>query len=639
MPKVVVELGANTAGLTRGLNTLSGRLNGVMRGIGGMLKAIGPQLAAAVSFGALVKFTTQTARAADEAGKLAQRAGMAVEKFSAWQHAANLANVSNEELIKGSQKLGEWLAKNGQANVDLSDALLEQADLIAAMPDGMEKLRIVRQRFGEEGTKLIPLLNAGSKALKSQMEEAERLGIVFDQDAADSAAKFNDNLTRLKATLAGLRNQVILPMLPLLNELSDAFASLFGPGGAIDMREIGATFETLTRFVRRMREGDNPVAAARGAVMDGAFEAIMDTRRSSTPTGPVADPNAGVDAVTNMRMMLAQIRAAQEGAEGPDLAAQLRNEIAALNKIRDELRTRFDRQYTDDSFTRFTEGFSEVADEWNQVATAIGKAEEKLKSMQVLETTFASRMKENLQTLHAQWSTFGANVADILDRNVRGAVDNLADAMWAVADGALTWGDYFRQAARGVISDIVKVSLQWISSRLMRSATEQAASTAETAAKAPSALLTSISSYGTAALIGGAAFAAAMALTGGFATGGVIPAGERLIRVNEAGQEGVVNARGMANIGASGLAAINSGLVNAMNLASAIPAGIAAQMPQGGSGGSTTANAGAATGHGPLNIFLVDSRATAEQWAASIEGEARIIDVVLKNRTEIGIRT
>jgi hypothetical protein len=50
-----------------------------------------------------------------------------------------------------------------------------------------------------------------------------------------------------------------------------------------------------------------------------------------------------------------------------------------------------------------------------------------------------------------------------------------------------------------------------------------------------------------------------------------------------------------------------------------------------------TAQSGSDPGSGAITIILVDSRNEARQWVESAEGQARIVEIVRNQRTEIGI--
>ena len=181
--------------------------------------------------------------AADEIGKAAQKFGIPVEALSRLKYAADLSDVAFETLGTGLKKLSTnmvaaanggkaqtaMFAALGVAVVDTEgklrgteDVLQDVAAQFASMPDGAEKTAAVKL-FGKAGVEMIPLLNAGKTGLQAMAEEANKLGIVISADTAKSAENFNDNLTRLKATMSGLVVQITAALAPTLERLS-AFA-------------------------------------------------------------------------------------------------------------------------------------------------------------------------------------------------------------------------------------------------------------------------------------------------------------------------------------------------------------------------------------------------------------------------------
>jgi phage-related protein len=97
----------------------------------------------------------------------------------------------------------------------------EIADKFAAMPDGAEKTAMAVDLFGKAGTDMILMLNGGSQAINGLMLEAEKFGQVVTQEAGQSAAKFNENLDRLKGTFGTLAGVIATAALPHLSAFTD----------------------------------------------------------------------------------------------------------------------------------------------------------------------------------------------------------------------------------------------------------------------------------------------------------------------------------------------------------------------------------------------------------------------------------
>lgn len=180
--------------------------------------------------------------AADSLDKLAQRTGIATDTLSAYQYAAKLADVSNEELADSLKKLNVNIAaaargETAQAEafkaigvsvVDAAgkvrsagDVFRDIADRFSTYEDGANKVAIANAVGGKSFERLIPILNGGSKGLQDARAELEKFGGVIGPDFARKAVQFNDNL--LKLGVAGERAKIALAsgIINSLVEISD----------------------------------------------------------------------------------------------------------------------------------------------------------------------------------------------------------------------------------------------------------------------------------------------------------------------------------------------------------------------------------------------------------------------------------
>ncbi|KAB2673899.1 MAG: phage tail tape measure protein [Verrucomicrobia bacterium] len=249
------------------------------------------------------------------------------------------------------------------------------------------------------------------------------------------------------------------------------------------------------------------------------------------------------------------------------------------------------------------------------------------------DNTFMGRMGTNLRNLSNEWGNLGKNAADAITGPIGSAMSSIGDQILDVIDGTKTWGQVFAQVARQIISNLISVVVQWIvQMTVIRGlkklfGVEQKTEAAErAAAEAPGAALAATSSYGTAAILGMAALAAILAMALAFEKGGVIPGGEKLIRVNEAGQETVMNAQATSRFGPL-LAQMNAGL------APRIPTPPYAAAA--GLHGAANVNVGAA----PVHIYVVNSREAALEAMGSRAGRAIIHDIHQRSRVDLGSPT
>lgn len=222
-------------------------------------------------------------------------------------------------------------------------------------------------------------------------------------------------------------------------------------------------------------------------------------------------------------------------------------------------------------------------------------------------------------------------------QQVAGTIQNtLGSAVYAISDGISGWINgtlSFGQAASQIWTNFKQAALQAFTDMVAQYAVKKAAMFAidvlfsakglalqlASAAKSlvawiPSAIAASISSFGTAALIGAAAVAAVLAATGGFAEGGYTGDGGKydVAGVVHRG-EYVFPADAVERMGLRNLESMRYG---------GMPASVA-MSPSGGGGGGRGAT------------VLVDNRREADRFRRGSPMETQIVQVVQANRYRI----
>lgn len=328
-----------------------------------------------VSFAGLLALAKNTADVADEMGKMAQGAGVAVEEFSRLAYAANLAGASQEDLASGLRRLADDAASGGknlaEVGINATDSagrlksadqiFSEVADLFQSLPDGVTKTSAAITLFGRElGGKLIPLLNGGSAGLKQLADESDRFGKTITQDAFARAEEFNDNLTRLQSLAQGAGQQIGNALIPALNDLALAFLESFTEGEKLTRDQsirgwadqagravafVVDAFDGVARLVRiagrviageaaalaRVVQGDLVGSARIQREMLGDIDDILSERMFSDRLANIqsAEVRAGQDRVDNERKVAMQ----KEGIAKELFQAELR-----LNQLRKKAR-------------------------------------------------------------------------------------------------------------------------------------------------------------------------------------------------------------------------------------------------------------------------------------------------------------
>ena len=200
--------------------------------------------AIATSLTALVK---KTADYGDELWKTSQKTGIAVETLSGLKLAADKSDLSLQGLATGLARMSrtvseaqmgmkeyqEVLQRAGITATDSSgkmkpmdDLLGELADKFKGMPAGVEKTALAMDIFGKAGMEMIPLLNLGSKGLKEERENAEKLGLVMSGETARASEKFNDELTTLNKAMLGVVLTIGKELLPVFQGIVEGMVKI-----------------------------------------------------------------------------------------------------------------------------------------------------------------------------------------------------------------------------------------------------------------------------------------------------------------------------------------------------------------------------------------------------------------------------
>ncbi len=258
---------------------------------------------------------------------------------------------------------------------------------------------------------------------------------------------------------------------------------------------------------------------------------------------------------------------------------------------------------------------------------------------------FAQMQNEGEITFRTLATTF-KNVFD-------SAISSISNGITGLIMGTLTWGQALQQIGMSilqtVIQAIVQMGVRWVLTQIMMAVMGKSILAASTAATAPfaaaasaiwatPATLATIATYGTAADSAPAFIASAEGIVAAqsvmqFEKGGLVPAGQRLISINETGKpEYVLNDRATAKYGEP--------FLNAMNDLS---------MPVPSSGRSTSSIQDFISPSSPnvnveghkVSFAMLNSPSQVKEWMMSAEGRATLVDLMSQGnfKTEVGIQS
>jgi hypothetical protein len=263
LASLVVDLQLQSAELRKGLDEANRKLDSFAKAT----ERTGNIIAGALSFDALkgglstlAEFVKGGADAADAMGELAQSVGVPVEELSKLSYAAAFSGSSTEAVGKALAKTAGLMAKTleptseqaamfealGISATDADGKLRATGDVFsdiaqrfAETEDGAGKSALAIRLFGDEGVKLIPLLNNGKEGLAALGDEAERTGVVVTEKGAAAAGQFNDALDKLRKASDALALRVAQDLAPsmaaLAEELATSATRANGSAGAFDV--------------------------------------------------------------------------------------------------------------------------------------------------------------------------------------------------------------------------------------------------------------------------------------------------------------------------------------------------------------------------------------------------------------------
>lgn len=211
------------------------------------LNHMGGALAAAsigVSIG-LAAMIKSSIDAADAINDLSKKYGTSAQTLAGFKLAADQSGTSMEAVAKSLNKLSvnltespDKFSKLGISTKNASEAMIQMADIFAAMPDGAEKTALAIKLFGKSGEGMIPMLNEGTAGMRRMVEAGAELSKIA-ADTGPMADQFNDHMAILKAASAGAAMAMTNNMLPALTSISKAMADAAKEGGTLEAIWVG----------------------------------------------------------------------------------------------------------------------------------------------------------------------------------------------------------------------------------------------------------------------------------------------------------------------------------------------------------------------------------------------------------------
>lgn len=183
----------------------------------------------------------------DAQGKEAEKIGLSVDKWSKYQYAAKLSDLTNQELkvslghlseeaVKGSKAfllLGVAAHNSDGSTRELGELLEDVADKFAGYKDGLDKTALAHELFGRSGRELLPWLNEGREGMRKWGDELERMGGVVTPEMAEQGDRLGDALERLSTEVHSIWLQFGSRLVPIVADVTEKLVGLGSEAGKL----------------------------------------------------------------------------------------------------------------------------------------------------------------------------------------------------------------------------------------------------------------------------------------------------------------------------------------------------------------------------------------------------------------------
>ncbi|KAB2789368.1 hypothetical protein F9K97_02180 [Brucella anthropi] len=217
--------------------------------VGGYSKAFGLGLIGGVAtagLGVVAASVKNVTASFAELSREAKTAGLNVEDFQRWRYVADQNRIGIDALIDGFKELNlradeyiqtgkgsaaESFQRLGMSPEDVksrikdpSKFMLELIERTRQLKDTAAGVRIFDELLGGSGgEQFVRLIEQGRQGISATIEEANKMGVVFDQEWIDKAAEIDKKFNQLTTTIGTYLKGAIVSATQSLLELVDAY--------------------------------------------------------------------------------------------------------------------------------------------------------------------------------------------------------------------------------------------------------------------------------------------------------------------------------------------------------------------------------------------------------------------------------
>jgi len=249
----------------------------------GIASALGPikgLIAGAFAVGAITKLAGDALQFASDLNDLSAKTGISTKalqefKFAGDQVGVTLDDVSTavlamqKHLVGGDKSAVSGLKSIGLTLRDLKglrpeDQFNKIAEQLAKIEDPAVRNRTAFDLMGKAAANVLPLI---ASDLKGAREEAEKLGLVLDQETINQLDNLGDTWAKIKLAGEALVAKVLVPMVPAIQGVLNLVLPLVGAFGSLakaPYQAAKAIFELQRKLAELRGDSEGQLAAGLG---------------------------------------------------------------------------------------------------------------------------------------------------------------------------------------------------------------------------------------------------------------------------------------------------------------------------------------------------------------------------------------
>lgn len=244
-------------------------------------------IACAAVVGTIGAAALKSAAWADDLKTLSAQTGLTTDDIQRMQYASDLVDVSLDSMTGALAKLTRNMADTGGAASQAFDRLgvsvmgadgqmrssnavfYDTLQALSRIANETERDQLAMQLFGRSANELAGIIDDGGAALKAYGDEAERNGVIIEENLVNSMASFQDKIDTFKASalpqLIQAGGNAIEALTPLIESLISVISGLLNTVGSLDpmLIQVVATMGLFAASISPIASG---IAAAGRAI-------------------------------------------------------------------------------------------------------------------------------------------------------------------------------------------------------------------------------------------------------------------------------------------------------------------------------------------------------------------------------------